>query len=641
MGKGFQAKFFLFIALSSWLAWPVTAQPAAIPMVSRATLKNGLKVVIVQNPLAPVVTTMVNYRVGSDEAPAGFPGTAHALEHMMFRGSPGLSAGQLASLSAALGGEDNADTQQAVTQYFFSVPAQDLDLALHIEAVRMRGILESTNLWDQERGAIEQEVAQDLSNPEYVFYMKLLEDLFKGTPYEHDALGTRPSFDKTTATMLHQFHNTWYAPNNAVLVIVGNVEPKPVLAQVKQLFEDIPSKQLPARPEFHFEAVQSHKINLETDLPNGMAVVAFRLPGSDSPDYAAMQILSDVLSSQRGQLYGLVPEGKALAASFDYESLPKAGLGYAAVEFPAGADADPLFQQMRSILESATTNGVMPELVEAAKRREIAGEELQRNSILGLAMQWSQAVAVEDRQSPDDDIEAIRRVTVADVNRVARKYLDMDHAVTATLIPQPSGKPLSPKGFGGAESFTPTHPEKVTLPTWAQQAAGRLEVPNSVLHPVVTNLPNGLKLIVQYENISDTVSVFGRVKSNSKMEEPPGQEGAGMVLSELFSYGTTSLDRMAFQKALDDIGAIESAGTNFSLQVLSAHAERGMQLLAENVISPALPENAFKTIQPQLVAGVAGSLQSPGYLVHRALGAALFPKKTRSSGKRRQLRSRT
>lgn len=605
---------------------PALAGVAPQPEVLRATLPNGLRVIIVRHPLAPVVTTVINYRVGSDECPAGFPGTAHALEHMMFRGSPGLSADQLADVSAALGGDSNADTQQAVTQYFFTAPAADLEVALRIEAIRMRGVLDSEALWDKERGAIEQEVAQDLSNPEYVFYMKLLEGLFKGTPYQHDALGTRPSFDRTTDAMLRGFHHSWYAPNNAVLIIVGDVQPAQVLREVTSLYGAIPARKLPARPEFRFAPVRPETLSLESDLPYGLAAITFRFPGSDNPDFAAAQVLADVLGSQRGKLYGLVPEGKALAASFSYDSLPKAGLGYATAEFPAGADPATLVEQMRSILAAEATNGVLPDLVEAAKRREVTSAELEKNSVAGLAMAWSQAVAVEGRQSPDDDVEAIRRVTVADVARVAREYLDLDHAIVAILTPQPSGKPVSTKSFGGNESFTPAQTKGVKLPGWARRAVNRLAIPASTLNPVVTNLPNGIRLIVQPESISDTVSVFGRIRNNPKTETPAGQEGVDQALDQLFSYGTRSLDRLAFQKALDDIGAIESAGTDFSLQVLSEHFERGLQLLAENELSPALPEEAFKILQPQLAAAVAGELESPSYLAGRALRSLLFPK---------------
>lgn len=610
-----------------WHGLPARAQPAPGAGVVRETLTNGLRVIVVRNSLAPVATAVLTYQVGSDETPAEFPGTAHALEHMMFRGSPGLSAAQLASLSAALGGKSNADTQQSVTQYFFTVPAQDLELALHIESVRMRAILEQTNLWTEERGALEQEVAQDLSNPEYVFYTKLLQAMFRGTPYAHDPLGTRPSFDKTSTATLREFHQTWYAPNNAILIIVGDVQPRDVLQQVKTLFGDIPSTPLPARPQFDFQPVQAQKIKLDTDRPYGMAVLAFRFPGSqNAADYAAAQVLSDVLGSQRGRLYGLVPEGKALAASFDYESLPKAGLGYAGVELPSGVDPAPVLEEMKSILRTEATNGLRADLVEAAKRREVLNAELQRNSIQGLAMEWSDAVAVEGRQSPDEDVEAIRRVTVAEVNRIARTYLDQSQAITAILRPQPSGKPVSPKGFGGSETFTPTHPETVNLPTWAASAANRLEAPRATVSPIVTNLANGLRLIVQPESISDTISVFGRVKSNSKMEEMPNKEGAALVLSQLFSYGTLSLDRLAFQKALDEIGALETANTSFSLQVLPEHFDRGVDLLAQNVLSPALPAEAFEILQPQLAAAVAGQIQSPGYLARRALEKGLFPK---------------
>src|ERR1700743_1339673 len=103
--------------------------------IVRATLPNGLRVIIVRNTLAPVVATSVNYLTGSDETPAGFPGTAHAQEHMMFRGSPGLTADQLADIGSVMGGNFNANTRESVTQYLFTVPSEDLDVALRIEAV--------------------------------------------------------------------------------------------------------------------------------------------------------------------------------------------------------------------------------------------------------------------------------------------------------------------------------------------------------------------------------------------------------------------------------------------------------------------------------------------------------------------------
>ena len=623
-----RAKFYFAIAIGSVLLGGLGSRAADIPKepdVLRATLTNGLQVIMVHNPLAPVVTTVINYRVGSDETPEGFPGTAHALEHMMFRGSPGLSGDQLADVSAALGGDFNADTQQAVTQYFFTTPAEDLDLALHVEAARMRGLEEDEKLWEKERGAIEQEVAQDLSNPEYVFYTKLLQVMFKGTPYEHDALGTRESFNKTTGADLRKFHSEWYLPNNAILVVAGNVPLEPTLAKVKEIFAAVPSGKLPARPEFHFQPVKPDKLSIETDLPYGMAAITFRFPGFDSPDFAAAQVLSDVLSSRRGDIYGLVPEGKALMAEFSYETLPRSGLGYAMVAYPAEAKGDDLLAQLRTILLTQTTNGFAPDLVEAAKRREIASAEFQRNSVSGLAMEWSSAVAIEGRNSPQDDVEAFRKVTVADVNRVAKELLNMDHAVSAILTPQPSGKPVSTKSFGGAESFASGESKGVKLPDWATAAVNRLDVPKLTVNPTVTNLPNGLKLIIQPEAVSDTVCVYGHVKNRPKVQMPKGKDGVDQALDQLFSFGTKSLDRLEFQKALDEIGATESAGADFSLQVLTADFDRGMQLLADNQLSPALPEKAFQLIQPALAGGVAGELESPGYREERAVETSLFP----------------
>jgi zinc protease len=609
-------------AASAGAARPVAAPD---PGVLRATLANGLRLVVVADPLAPVVTTEINYLVGSNEAPEGFPGSAHALEHMMFRGSPGLSADQLAYVSSSMGGEFNADTQQTVTQFFFTVPAEDLDVALRVEATRMRGLLPDDALWERERGAIEQEVSRDLSNPEYQLFTKLLAALFRGTPYEHDALGTRPSFDKTTGADLRRFHDTWYAPNNAVLVVAGDVRPARVLAEVKALFGDIPSRLLPPRPELRFQPVEPATLHLDSDLPYGLAVVAYRLPGSASQDWAAARVLADVLSSPRGDLYALVPAGKALFAGFQAEGLPAAGVGFALAAFPAGADGEEVLRQVREVLAKDRAAGVSAELVEAAKRRALAQHEFQRNSVSGLAQEWSRAVAVEGRESPDEVTRAIERVTPADVDRLLGEAIDPDHAVAAILTPAPSGKPVASQGFGGAESFRPESPKPVALPAWAAGALARLAVPPSAVHPVVSTLPSGLRLVVQRENISRTVTVMGTIQNDPKVEAPQGQEGVDDVLSGLFEYGTADLDRLAFQKALDDIGATLSAGTEFSLEVLPDQLDRGLQLLADDLVKPALPAAAFEVVQAQAAGAVAGELTSPDWLTQHSLSEALYP----------------
>jgi zinc protease len=594
--------------------------------VLRATLPNGLRVIIVRDPLAPAVTAVMNYRVGSDEAPAGFPGMAHAQEHMMFRGSPNLSADQLAEITAAMGGDFDADTQNTVTQYFFSVPAEDLNVALHVEALRMSGIDDSAAQWNKERGAIEQEVAADMSNPIYVFEKQLLAKMFAGTPYEYDALGTRPSFDKTTAEMLHKFYSTWYAPNNAVYIVVGDVNPPAVMAQVKELFGKIPEKKLPARRTVNLQPVKTGTLNLPTDYPFGVAAISFRMPGMDSPDYAAAQVLSDVLNSERGTLYALVPDGKALFTEFAaFSDLPKAGLGVALAGFPKGGDGSALVQEVKKILADDVKNGIPADLVEAAKAHEVADAEFRRNSISGLAFEWSSAVAVEGRISPEDDIDAIRKVTAADVNRVAAKYLHPDHAIFSVLTPEESGKPISQKSYGGQESFAPSEVKPVALPEWAASALARLAIPEMPVHPIESTLSNGIHLIVVPEHVSQTISVFGGIRTNPDVQQPESQQGVADVLGQLFDYGTTTLDRIAYQKALDDIAAHESGGTSFSLQVLPEHFDRGVQLLADNELHPAMPPQAFKIVQVQTARSVAGELQSPGFLSELALDKALFP----------------
>ncbi|MDE1927199.1 MAG: insulinase family protein [Burkholderiales bacterium] len=593
--------------------------------VLRATLDNGLRVVIVRDPLAPVVTTELNYLVGSDEAPRGFPGTAHALEHMMFRGSPGLTKDQLAAIAANMGGSFNADTTESVTQFFFSTPASDLDLALHTEALRMRGLDASDAGWAKERGAIEQEVSRDLSSPDYRTYTEIRARLFGGTPYEQTPLGTRPSFDRTTGRMLRDFHARWYAPNNAILVIAGDVDPQAALARVRAHFGGIPKKSLPPRPRFDFEPVRAARIAMPTDSAYGSVYLAWRMPGLRSADYATALVLDRALSSQRAALFGMGMDGSALYGGFSYNPMPQAGVGMAVGIFARGSDPRPVLNRMRAILADAATTGVDPDLVEAAKRNAIAGLEFEKNSVSGLANGWSYALAFQGLASPQAIKQAIEAVTPAAVNALARKVFDPDRALTAILTPQSSAKPVASKGFGGAESFGSSPDQPVQLPPWAAQAFDKLAVPPSTLAPVDSVLPNGLRLIVQPESISDTVQVYGRVRTNQDLQAPAGEEGVADVLDGLFAFGSTSRDRMTLRRELDAISASAQAGSSFSLAVPAAHFEQGMALLADNELHPALPAPAFAIVQRQQAGLVAGQLESPDFLMQIGVGKALLP----------------
>jgi zinc protease len=615
-------KFLLTLLLPLVAALPSSAQPN----VTRTTLKNGLHVILIRNPLAPAVSVYENYRVGGNETPTGFPGMAHAQEHMMFRGCTGLLADQTAALYALLGGENNADTQQNMTQYFETVPAHDLDVALHADASCMQGATDSAAEWAQERGAIEQEVARDLSDPGYKLITRINRDMFAGTPYEHDPLGTKASFDATTAAMLKAFHKKWYAPNNATLVIAGDVEPKATIATIQKLYGAIPSRPLPPRPQIHLQPVKPETFTLPSDYPYIESVVAFRMPGSDSPDYAAATILTDVLSSQRGALYALVADGKALGAGFEtVETYRQASMGIAYVVLPTNANASVMDKTIRNLLAQDAAHGVSADLVAAAKRSEIASAEFNRNSIPGLANLWSNAVVGEGRTSPEEDVDAIKKVTVADVDRVAKQYLVEQNAIVGTLQPQPSGAPVAGKGFGGGEKVTSAPTKPVPLPAWAEKQLSELAIPKWDLHPSDAVLPNGIRLIVQTDRTTPTVTVMGQIRHQADLETPAGQDGVGGVLSNLFSYGTTSLDRIAFQKALDDIGANESAGTGFSLQVLKKYFDRGLFLLADNELHPALPNPAFRIVQQQTSQSVADLLKSPQYRAERAELKGLVP----------------
>ena len=602
------------------------AMPSQDGGIVRATLDNGLRVVIVRDTLAPMVTTQITYLAGSYEAPSGFPGTAHALEHMMFRDSKGMTGAQLDEMVGKMGAVDNAFTTNDATQFFFVAPTQYLDLLLRIEATRMRGALLTEKDWDLEKGAIEQEVSRDVSDPGELAFEQAEGILYAGTGYAEDALGTRPSFDRTTSATLRKFYDQWYGPNHAVLVIVGDVDPAAALHDVKRLFDPIPRSGMQERAPLKLAPFQPTTIAKTTPSATGTVQYLFRVPGQQSKDYAAMDVLLDVLNNSRSRLSELAARGKVLSADAQVQPFAHGGIGIIEAGFAKGGDSKATQAELDGVLDELLKNGVPADLVEAAKLQERAQYEFNRNSATSLATSWSQALAWQGLDSPEQAQAQIQAVTVDDVNRVARAYLKPDQRVTVVLTPSADGKrPANSSGFGGTESFASHATLNAPLPPWAAQALGKLEMPRWTLDPVKMTLANGITLIVQPESISKTVTIMGHVDHDDGLQEPAGQEGVGELLGSLFDYGTTTQDRNAFHKALDEIAATESAGPDFKLAVPAENLDRGIQLLADNELHPALPPSAFAVQQQTLSRTLAGELQSPQYKMKRALAKGLLP----------------
>ncbi|BFI95078.1 MAG: pitrilysin family protein [Rhodanobacter sp.] len=605
-------------------ASPMAAQQAGD--VTRATLDNGLRVVIVRDALAPMVATQITYLAGSYETPQGFPGTAHALEHMMFRNSTGMTGAQLNEMTGKMGAENNAFTTNDATQYFFMAPSQYLDVLLHIEATRMRGAQLTDKDWGLEKGAIEQEVSRDISAPSYLAFQQAERALYAGTGYAEDALGSRPSFDATTGKVLQNFYDKWYVPNNAILVITGDVDPQATLAKVKTLFGAIAKGDVPARAPLKLEPFKPQTIARTTPDATGTVQLAFRTPGQQSKDYAAFQVLMDVLGNSRSNLSDLAAQGKVLSADAWSQPFAHGGLGFVEVGFPKGGDSKQALGYLDGAVADLLKNGVPADLVEAAKKQEQAQFEFNRNSAMNLASAWSQALAWQGLDSPQQALDRILAVTPADVDRVARDYLRPDQRLTVVLTPDPNGKrPPDSQGFGGTEKFASDDKLDTPLPDWAAGPLKQLQMPHWTLAPTTMKLANGITLIVQPTHVSQTVTVRGRVDSNEDLQAPKGQEGVGQLLGSLFDYGTTTLDRAAFHKALDSIAATETAGSSFSLAVPSANFDKGMQLLADNELHPALPQQAFAVQQKTLSRTLAGELQSPNYKMIRALYTGVYP----------------
>jgi zinc protease len=624
-GKQAAAALSLVFALTSVGLATANDVPSARPEMAQKTLSNGMRVVAVRNALSPVVSTWMNYLVGSDDD-GDLPGIAHAAEHMMFRGSRSVSGTQFADTMAVMGGNFNGETGAEITSYYFEVPSQDLEVAMKLEASRSAGLVDEPALWEHERGAISQEVALRNSSASYRLTTKILANVLKGTPYANEGLGTAESFRTLSADQLAAFHRKYYMPNNAVYVVVGDIEPDKVIAQAERIFGSIPPGRAPGHmgvPSFAATPAGATFIDNENALPVSYLVLGYRMPGYDSSEFLATQVLFNVLANDRGPLQLLREGGDVVRTQASLRSFPSASVGYIGASVRLAADGESVAERAKIVLERIRIAGLSASLVDAAKRRLETDAAIGQTSIFGEARTWSQAIAVEHRQ-PVDNVAAIKRVTTEQVNRLLSQYLQSRDVTTGLALSKPSGRP-SRSDVGPTERAAAI-PSTVhgDLPEFAKSLLANTRAPAHWSTPIESTLPNGLRLIVVKNTASDAVILRGMVHSKSTVDEPAGYEGVARILDIVFQASPGGSDHAEYSRRSDELGAEFFTGTGFGFDLQASKFERGLDLLSRAEIHPALDEASVESAKARTLDEVRNANASSDFLSEQALCNGLY-----------------
>jgi zinc protease len=429
--------------------------PLQLPSVTETVLANGLKVLLVEVPKAPVVTVQIWYKVGSRNEVMGRAGLSHMLEHMMFKGTNRFPKGTFSRTIRKNGGNDNAFTSQDYTTYFENLAADRVELALELEADRMQGLLLDDKEFQLEREVVKEERRLRTEDDPQAFLVEtLFAQAFLMHPYHWPIIGWFPDLNAMTREDLKRHYDTYYRPNNATLVVVGDIKSQTLLPTIKRLFEPIAKGPIPPAPAVTEPEQRGERrivVKREAQMPFIMA--GYRVPNYTHPDSYALTLFESILAhGKSSRLYrSLVYEQKlALATGAEYSLL----------------QADPELFYCFAVVKP----GQKPEEVEQALYREIArlqaeppsNEELQRAKnqveagyIFGQDSNFRQAMLLGQAETVGAGwrhvyqfLERLRSVTAEDVRRVARQYFVPDARTVGTLIPlpAPAATPTSASG---------------------------------------------------------------------------------------------------------------------------------------------------------------------------------------------------
>ena len=438
----------LLSLLSLLLTPPLAVAAPVMDNTFETTLANGMRVVVREDHRAPTAVQMVWYRVGSIDEHDGVTGVAHVTEHMMFKGTPRVGPGEFNRRVASVGGRDNAFTSTDYTAYFQQVPASQLKAVMVLEADRMRHLtLEPTGYSKEIQVIMEERRMRTDDQSSARVHEAMNAVAWQAHPYRRPVIGWMSDLEQMTVADVRDWYRRWYVPNNATLVVVGDVNHQQVFGWAKQTYGAIPARALPARKQYE-EPVQTGQRQLEVKAPADLPllVMGWKAPRLNDPrkdmDPYALEMLAQILDGHdAARLPTALVREQQVAVSIDtsYDSTNRGPSMFMVQASPRpGHTVEQLEQSIRGALAEVANKGVTDQELARARSQLRASEVYKKDSVMGQAMEIGMLETLGyGWQSSPLMLEKLNQVTAADVQRVAQSYFKDDQLTIARLVPQP------------------------------------------------------------------------------------------------------------------------------------------------------------------------------------------------------------
>jgi predicted Zn-dependent peptidase len=435
------------VATASLLSAQTSVAPPKV-VFSEYRLKNGLRVILSNDKSAPVVAVNVTYNVGSRNERPGRTGFAHLFEHMMFQGSANVGKGEHMLLVQDNGGTMNGSTNKDRTNYYEEVPANQLDMALFLEADRMKSLDISQANLDNQRAVVQEERRQNYDNQAFGSMGETVDELmYDSFAYKHSTIGSMDDLNAAKLEDVRSFFNTYYAPNNAVLTVVGDFDEAALKGKIEKYFGGIPRGTEPPAVDMNesLGVAERRKFVKDPLARNCRYMMAFKTVTGDHPDAAALQLLAQIISGRSGRLTKAIVDEKKLATNISAGS--SAGRGPGQFSFSGGitslAKVEGLDKGLEAFITELQEKGVTEAELAKAKRvaraRGIMGfggrggggqTALSKANALG-----QNAVYFNDPDRTNKSLESIEGVTLERIQKVARVYLNKPNRVVVVYSP--------------------------------------------------------------------------------------------------------------------------------------------------------------------------------------------------------------